>query len=153
MILAGLSMYYSLNKDFYKNNSKSSAYYEKNLPVPYLYLGENEIIKQISKSKNSRAILITDYKNAAITQELYTLLNVGNSYICPKENISKALKDLDRSVDNFVIIDCGKGEWGSGYNVKEIADILSKNNISIDLEKNLLYEKDLNKCYIIKGIN
>ncbi len=153
MFLAVLSMYYSLNKDFYKNNSKSSAYYEKTLPIPYLYLGEKEIIKQISKDKNSRAILITDYKNAAITQELYTLLNVGNSYICPKENISKALKDLDRSVDNFVIIDCGKGEWGSGYNVKEIADILSKNNISIDLEKNLLYEKDLNKCYVIKGIN
>lgn len=115
-------------------------------PVEYIYLQHRYVDKFFNDNPDTDCIFITDYKNAAVTQDIYELMQCTRIYICSEERIEEAVKMLSAEKDSIIIIDVGSGLWGSRYNDSEILGRLKDYGFK---SRALLYEKELTKAYIV----
>ncbi len=127
--------------------NKTTSNFKGTFPVDYLYLPQKNVDKFLKNNSGTACLFITDYKNAAVTQDIYELMQCRQLYICPKEGIFKGVNYLSAKKDNLLIIDAGSGLWGSDYNESEVLDELKAYGFEA---VELLYEKELTKAYIVR---
>lgn len=119
-------------------------------PVEYMYLGERKV-KDWWKKEGVDVLLITDYKNATVTQELDLLANAKNVYITDMEHLGEVYAQYhsmqDRAEKAFLVLDTGTGLWGSGYTEEMFLDVLREFNEPVDSAKDFVYEKELTRTF------
>lgn len=121
--------------------------------VEYLYPEEQEILRTMEETPIETCIYLTDYKNAPVTQDLEELARCSRVYITAKEGWNQALEATGAEGAFLLIVDDGAGDWGSGYDAKEILDgAAAAGWIPEDREKPL-FTRELSEAYVMRRMD
>ena len=146
-IYLGFNVFGYLTSMQYKDVNKSSNNFKAVYPIDYLYLPAKGVDEFLKAHTALSCLFISDYKNEAVTQDIYELMQCEHIYICRKENIAEGVNCFSQVQDNLLIIDTGSGLWGSSYNEEEILDKIEAYGFET---VKTLYEKELTKAYIVR---
>ncbi|GLC82448.1 hypothetical protein [Lacrimispora brassicae] len=119
--------------------------------VQYLYRDEPARLEEANKYGNLPCLYVTNYRMAALTQDLRTLSCYREFYVTSREglaNVDQILEGKDVSRGILVTVD-NNSFWGSGYDAEEVVrEICEKTGL---LVVKCVFAQELSVTYLLEG--
>lgn len=118
--------------------------------VQYLYQDEPARLLKAKQYSNTPCLYVTNYRVAALTQDLRTISCYKEFYVTSKEKL-KDVKDImaGRDLENGLLVTVDYNEfWGSGYDAEEVVrEISSRTGMTVT---ECLFAQELSITYVLE---
>lgn len=119
--------------------------------VQYLYKEEPARLEEAKKYEDLPCLYVTNYRVAALTQDLRILSCLREFYVTSQDGLShvdKILEGKDTSRGILVTVDNNRF-WGSGYDAEEVVREISEKTGLTTVK--CLFGQELSVTYLLKG--